>query len=69
MSPRDRTQILVLATIAIWIIYDLATVGTYGVDPTISRVVLRWHQDHPWVAFGLGVLTGHWLLYQRVPTK
>lgn len=69
MAPTDRTKLLILATILVWIAYDIFTLERSGVETTISRVILGWHEGHPWVSFVAGVLVGHFFFPQPTPPK
>jgi hypothetical protein len=66
---RDITKLIVLATVALLIIYDIAAYAASGVGATISRVTLSWSQDIPIVLIGIGVLIGHLFWPQPRPKK
>ena len=53
------TRIVVLAVVALLIIYDIAIFAISGVDATISRVVLGWARDLTIIVLGVGILMGH----------
>jgi hypothetical protein len=67
MTPIERTRLLILTTIAIWVGFDLFTVQTAGVVSTISRVILAWSNRYPWVLLSTGILIGHLFFAQPSP--
>lgn len=54
-------RVLVLATLAVWLVADVWLYARGGGRSTISTWVTRQHRRWPWVSFGLGLLMGHWL--------
>lgn len=68
MTGKALTKLIVLAVIAILIVYDIAIYAFSGVDATISRVALSWSQDIPIVLIGIGVLLGH-LFWPQLSSK
>jgi len=66
MSGRSLTKVIVLAVIASASIYDIVIYAVFGVDATISRVLLGWARDIPIVVLPVGVLLGHLFWPQRV---
>ena len=65
MTPRTITKILILATLAIWIAWDVYTDVTHGALSTISDVVLRATQHSPGLLVVIGILIGHLVYEQR----
>ena len=59
MIGRNVTARIVLAVVALIVIYDIAAYYAWGVDATVSRVTLGWASDIPIVAVGIGVVIGH----------
>jgi hypothetical protein len=53
------TQKVILATIAILVIYDIWAVITGGVEKTLSYVTYITSQKHPIIAFLAGMLCWH----------
>lgn len=50
----------IIATIAVWILWDIPAAvlsGTYG---TLSDVIRHWATQHPAFGFSIGILAGHW---------
>jgi hypothetical protein len=63
------TKAVVLTSLAILIVYDIAIYAAYGAGATISRVTLSWSQDIPIILVGVGVLIGHLFWPQPRPKK
>lgn len=63
MQPHTVRQIssgLIIATIIIWIIWDIPAAiiaGTYGTE---SAVIRDWATAHPSFGLSIGILAGHW---------
>lgn len=58
---RRLTQILVLVTLVILIVYDIVIRIEPTPDDTISEVMWTWVTQHPTVPVVLGVILGHWV--------
>ena len=67
VTPTDTTKIFILAMLALWAVFDVFVMSTVGVEATISRVILAWHRQHPWIAFGTGIFIGHIFFPQPTP--
>ena len=61
------TQILILATALIWIIWDVYVYNTAGNPATESATLVRWFHEYPGGAFLFGVLVGHTVFNLRKP--
>lgn len=59
MTGRTFAQILILATIVVWVGVDVYLYATYGNPSTISATIWRWSWHIPGVPFAAGVLCGH----------
>lgn len=59
MNKKILTMILILATIFIWIGYDIWVYIEAGNAATISMTMFRWAYHAPGVAFLFGILFGH----------
>jgi hypothetical protein len=59
------TTILILATIAIWGLWDLVAVWTPKPGDTESEIILHAFQSHPSLVYLFGVLCGHWTWPKR----
>ena len=57
------TRWVIIITIIVLSVYDVFVISKHGVETSISRVILKWAQKYPIIAFALGVLFGHlfWL--------
>lgn len=61
------TQWLIIATVAIWIGWDLFVYYHIGNPATESAVIVRWSWYHPYIPFLVGVLVGHLFFDMREP--
>jgi hypothetical protein len=59
------TWTLIVATIAIWSVYDVFAAIHFGTSSTISWQVYSWSQTFPFIAFAGGVLCGHFWAQMR----
>lgn len=66
MNPRIITGAVLVVVIFALTVYDICAVIFWGVDSTISRVVLRAALQSPVVAFAAGFLCGHLFAPQRI---
>ena len=57
---RRITQALILITVAIWIAWDLY--ATHHPGATESEVIRDWQVAYPPLAWGIGVLFGHFTM-------
>jgi hypothetical protein len=57
------TQIVMLAAIALLIIYDFYADFHWGRDETISLHMRDWAKKYPWVPFLIGFLMGHFFWF------
>jgi hypothetical protein len=60
------TKWFIIATVIIWIIYDIVAYNIWGVDSTISRVVINTVELWPAIAFGAGFVAGHLFWPQKI---
>ena len=60
-SARRMTGMLILAVIALLVIYDVVIELKFGVPATISQVIFDTVSKNPWIAFLGGMLAGHWI--------
>lgn len=67
MKHFKATQWLILATVLIWIGFDIYAYFVHGNPSTISAYIVRWSWYHPWVPFASGVLVGHLFFDMREP--
>lgn len=68
MTGRTFAQILILATIVVWVGVDIYLYATYGNPSTISATIWRWTWHIPGIPFSVGVLIGHLLFQDKEPT-
>jgi hypothetical protein len=61
VSGKEVTTIIIWATLATLIIWDIVVANNHTAGDTISEVMLRQASSHPIIAFALGVLVGHLL--------
>lgn len=66
MTTTRITKILILATIAILVIWDLIAWASPVQCNTISCVILGWARLHPTITFAAGVLIGHLFFPQTI---
>ena len=67
-SAKDKTKVLILATILIWIGYDFWAYFQYGSNiATESWTVWKWSYRIPGIAFICGVLCGHFFFQMSPP--
>ena len=53
------TRLIVLAAILFLIIADVILLIRFGVEATISQVLLNWARAYPVIPFGIGFAMGH----------
>ena len=58
MTAATITKLLILGTVAGWIIWDFSAFKRGGYDATETATIRRWSR-HPLVPFALGILCGH----------
>lgn len=63
------TKIIILSVVAALIAYDCFAYFKWGVDATISRVILRWSKFDVWIVLAAGILIGHLFLDQEPDEK
>lgn len=68
-KARAITVALVLATVALWLAWDVYVVLAYGREATESFVIFRWTRDWPQLIFVFGYLMGHWTWGQPIKPK
>jgi len=61
------TKYFIFISIVLIIIYDIFAICSYGVDATISRLVIDWSYDYPILVLPVGVLMGHFFWSQPNP--
>lgn len=66
MSTYEVTELLILATIAVWVLWDVIALKRGGVEATESRIIYRWASRYPGFVFAVGCLMGHFFFVQRV---
>lgn len=59
------TLIVIIATIAVLIGYDIFAAVTGGMDATISAVLLKWSKEYLVIPFAAGLLCGHLFWSQK----
>lgn len=60
------TVVVIVATVVALTCYDVFAILAWGVDSTISRVILSASFNSPVIAFAAGFLCGHLFAPQRV---
>lgn len=55
------TKILIILTVAVWVVWDLVAVMVWGRSATESWRISDWCRRFPWIVFLLGYLCGHWI--------
>lgn len=66
MTTYEITELLIIATILIWIGWDIYAYKRGGVEATESRVIYRWARRYPGFVFAVGCLMGHFFLAQHI---
>lgn len=61
MDTRDITQVIIIATVAVWIIWDIWVAANKTPGDTESEVI-RDYTIYPAIPASLGALLGHWTL-------
>lgn len=56
---RELTRLAILAAILFLIIYDAIILVRFGVEATISQVLLHWSKAYPVIPFAIGFSMGH----------
>ncbi len=59
MRNPTLTQSTILVVVAFLIVYDIIVGVTYGVQTTLSQVMLEWSKARPLLVFVVGALCGH----------
>lgn len=67
MRGAKYTQVFFVIAILLIAVYDAIALFTWGVDATISRVVVEASFDAPTIPFGVGCVMGH--LFWPQPRK
>lgn len=65
MNGPTATGWLLVLFIAVGILWDLFALWCWGIEATVSAVLLGWARRHPIIPFVLGVLVGHLFWSQR----
>lgn len=65
MPGRSLTILFLILWIAVAVAWDLVAEWRWGSEATISRILADWAHAVPVVAFGLGVLCGHFFWAQK----
>jgi hypothetical protein len=63
------TQILILATLLIWIAYDVWVYFKKGNAETESATIFKWSYRIRAIVFIIGVLAGHFIFGMHMPTE
>lgn len=69
MTGTAKTKLFILITLGVIILFDIVAICTWGVDATISRIVLAWAQAFPLLPLGVGILIGHLFWPQKITVK
>jgi hypothetical protein len=62
------TELLILATVVIWVVYDIWIYVTKGDAWTESATIQKWAYRIPGIALLLGILMGHFFFQITGPT-
>lgn len=68
MNKRTITQIFIILTCLIWIVWDIVVYTKYGNPSTISATVWRYSWHLPSIPFAFGILMGHFFFELKAPT-
>lgn len=68
MDADTVTQIIIIASPVIWIVWDVYVFKTKGNAWTESAVMWKWAVRMPGIAFLVGLLMGHFFFQQYLPT-
>ena len=68
MNTQKATKIIVVASVAALIVWDVYVAATPADGDTISEVVRAWAHAHPAIPFGLGFVCGHWFWSSSKPS-
>lgn len=68
MNWKKATVIIVLACLAVLLIWDFVAMGFGGDSATISNVLINAFHKYPFVTFLTGYVFGH-LTWRMAPTK
>jgi threonine/homoserine/homoserine lactone efflux protein len=63
------TKWLVLATLVIWLVWDVYAAIAHGPEPTESNVIKDWAREYPQITALISFIAGHWLWPQKVKPK
>lgn len=67
MTLKDITQIIILATVVLWIAWDIYVYRKQGDMPTESWTIWKWSYRIPAIAFMAGILMGHFFFQMDAP--
>jgi hypothetical protein len=68
VTKRTITQIFILVTIAIWVVWDIVVYSKFGNPSTISATVWRYSWHLPSIPLAVGILIGHLFFQMKEPT-
>ena len=68
MNKRTITQLMILVTAIVWVVWDIWVYIEFGNPSTISATLWRYSYNIPGVPFIAGLLVGHIFFQMREPT-
>jgi len=68
MTKKTVTQLFILLTCLIWVVWDVLVYLKWGTPTTISAVIWRWSWHCPGFPFFAGILCGHLFFQIEGPT-
>jgi hypothetical protein len=69
VSLQDKTQMLILLTVVVWIAWDIFVYIKKGNLPTESWTIWKWSYRIPAIAFLAGILMGHFFFQMAPPEQ
>jgi hypothetical protein len=69
MTYVKYTRLLILATVLIWIGFDVWVIVKGGTEASISHQITTWSYDYPTFTFAVGYLMGHLFFPLRTINK
>lgn len=66
---RRITQVGVILTAVVWIVWDVYAYSTGGNEATISRVITEASRDWPIIPLLVGIVLGHLFFSQTLPPR
>lgn len=54
------TTWIIIASIFVWIVWDIVAYTSHGKFSTISEVITEWSFYSPSAVLGIGIVVGHW---------